>query len=234
MALLLICGDVESNPGPPKSDSSRKTTSSQNGVFDRGGQHENPTTTPQPTRPGTGAAQWNQGVVTRQMSISTYTTPQNQHRQPNQHASPVHGHHQTQNLDPQGQRDPPARAAWAHDHVTSNAATTTFDHNQSTEGMFDFLRIMKHDLTQQNITVSTEIGNINSKLDSVLSTVNELKSDNEKLKQDNMSLHHEISQMKSKLDQYESQSRRNNLRFNGISGNINEQWSVTEEKLRNF
>ena len=81
--------------------------------------------------------------------------------------------------------------------------------------MFDILRNMKQDLTEQNITVSTEIGNINSKSDSVLSTVNELKSDYEKLKQDNISLHHEITQMKSKLDQYENQSRRNNLRFNG-------------------
>ena len=40
--------------------------------------------------------------------------------------------------------------------------------------------------------------------------------------------------MKVKLDQYENNSMRNNLRFNGISGRINEQWSVTEEKLRNF
>ncbi|KAH3865132.1 hypothetical protein DPMN_028171 [Dreissena polymorpha] len=135
------------------------------------------------------------------MSISTFATPQTQNKnQPNQHASPVHGRHQSQKGDPRGQRDPPDRAAWVHDHVSSNTATTAFAHNQGTEGMFDFLRSMKQDLTQQNITVSTEIENITSKLDSVLSTVNELKSDYEKLKQD-VSLHHEISSMESKLDQ---------------------------------
>ncbi|KAH3740127.1 hypothetical protein DPMN_046822 [Dreissena polymorpha] len=61
MALLLVCGDVESNSGPPKSEGSR-----------------NPATTSQTTRPGTGAAQGSQGVIKRQMSISTFTKQQNQ------------------------------------------------------------------------------------------------------------------------------------------------------------
>ena len=36
------------------------------------------------------------------------------------------------------------------------------------------------------------------------------------------------------LDKLEGHSRRNNLRRNGISGGINEQWSDCENKVRDF
>jgi len=66
----------------------------------------------------------------------------------------------------------------------------------------------------QNDRLSFDINNMNFKIDSVLLTVNELKSDYQQLKQDNVSLQNELSKMKIKLDQYENNSRRNNLRFN--------------------
>ena len=37
-----------------------------------------------------------------------------------------------------------------------------------------------------------------------------------------------------KIDMLEGHSRRNNLRFGGILGQLNEPWSVTEEKVRMF
>ena len=40
--------------------------------------------------------------------------------------------------------------------------------------------------------------------------------------------------MKNKQDQIGNQSRRNNLRFNGIDGYINENWDVSERKVRSF
>jgi regulator of replication initiation timing len=100
--------------------------------------------------------------------------------------------------------------------------------------IFQYLRNIKHDLTCQNNRVSVDINNINTKIDSVLSAVSELKSNYEQLKQDNISLQNELSKIKIKLDYYENNSRRNNLRFNGIRGSISEHWSETETKLRDF
>ena len=80
--------------------------------------------------------------------------------------------------------------------------------------MFSFLRSMRSDFVNQNDRLSFDINNMNFKIDSVLLTVNELKSDYQQLKQDNVSLQNELSKMKIKLDQYENNSRRNNLRFN--------------------
>jgi len=60
----------------------------------------------------------------------------------------------------------------------------------------------------QNDRVSFDINNMNSKIDSVLLNVNELKSDYQQLKEDNVSLQNELSKMKIKLDQYENNSRR--------------------------
>ena len=69
-------------------------------------------------------------------------------------------------------------------------------------------------------------------MDSLISTVDGLKRDKETLKKDNCELRTQLNSMQSNLDQVESQSRRNNLRLNGISGNLREKWDVTEAKLR--
>ena len=93
---------------------------------------------------------------------------------------------------------------------------------------------MKEDLITQNTRVSNDITGINNKIDDVLSTVHQLKTDYNDLKRDNINLQNEVSQLHSKIDQIENQSRRNNLRFSGISGQINEKWEITEQKLREF
>ena len=67
---------------------------------------------------------------------------------------------------------------------------------------------MRSDLVNQNDCVSFDISNMNSKIDSVVLTVNELKSDYQQLKQDNVSLQNELSEMKIKLDQNENNSRK--------------------------
>jgi FtsZ-binding cell division protein ZapB len=93
---------------------------------------------------------------------------------------------------------------------------------------------MKKDLSLQNSKVQNDISGLNNKLDNVLDTVHQLKSSYNDLKQDNINLHKQLSQLQGKIDQLENQSRRNNLRFTGISGVINEKWELTEQKLRDF
>ncbi|KAH3784664.1 hypothetical protein DPMN_162627 [Dreissena polymorpha] len=78
------------------------------------------------------------------------------------------------------------------------------------------------------------LASINVKIDDVNTTLNNLKHENEQLKSENKMLWNEISSMKSKMDKLESQSRRNNLRFNGINGTFDEKWSDTEQKVQSF
>jgi hypothetical protein len=105
--------------------------------------------------------------------------------------------------------------------------------NEGTD-IFQYLRNMKFDLPCQNNRVSLYINNINTKIDSVLSTASELKSNYEQFKQDNISLQNKLSNIKVKLDYYENNSRRNNLRFDGKRRSISEHCSETENKLHGF
>ena len=188
--MLMLCGDVEINPGPPKSDNSRKFANQRASTW-ASGATGTASDIPDSIR---GASE---GVTTRQRKISSYT-----HSQPLQDAT----------------RSPRLNDTGSCDN----------------SDMYNFLKQMKVDLDSQNKQVVSDISRINSKMDSLFSTISDLKRDNECLKRDNISLKKEVSKMQQKLDQYENQSRRNNLRFNGISGKINEPWSVTEDKLRTF
>ena len=93
---------------------------------------------------------------------------------------------------------------------------------------------MKIDIGNQNERLINNIEGINSKIDQLFTSVNDLKYDNERLRQDNEQLREEMHFMKQKLDQIENQSRRNNLRFNGIHGNLDEKWDISEAKIRSF
>lgn len=59
-------------------------------------------------------------------------------------------------------------------------------------------------------------------------------AENEQLKMENQAMRSELSYLRSQLDKLESQSRQNNLHINGITGTINESWSVCESKVREF
>lgn len=163
--LLMLCGDVESNPGPPK----------QVRQSDR--------------------------VATRQSTISFSA---------DRRAS----------VEPM--RGP----------VGSLFPERTHDRSQSE--LFTFLTQMKEDLSTQNKCVMNEVKSINTKIDDLTERVKNLKTENEKLKKSNNSLKTQLSLVATKLDYLEGQSRRNNLRFNGLHGKSDENWDVTEEKVRSF
>ena len=89
-------------------------------------------------------------------------------------------------------------------------------------------------MDRQNEQLLTELGDMNSKIDSLFTSINELKLDNERLRNDNELLKTEIFQVKNKLDALENQSRRNNLGLNGIQGDISESWYTSEKMIRSF
>lgn len=117
----------------------------------------------------------------------------------------------------------------------TNAFSPAHSSHSSDEGsMFDFLRQMKHDLVSQNNRVTDELRIVNTKIDSLTDSVLQLKSENEKLRDENQILRSEVTAMKDVLDKVENQSRRNNLRIDGIPGSISENWTDTENKVRDF
>ena len=90
-----------------------------------------------------------------------------------------------------------------------------------------FLREMKAE-------VRSDLSTINSKVDDISNTVNMLKSENESLKKENQEMKKQMHSLCSKIDSLEGHSRRNNLRFLGISGTSGEKWEDTEQKVRHF
>ena len=79
-----------------------------------------------------------------------------------------------------------------------------------------------------------EVKSINTKIDDLTQREKDLKSENEELKESNKSLQTQLSSVVTKLDYLEGQSRRNNLHFNGLHGKFDEDWEVTEQKVRSF
>ena len=104
--------------------------------------------------------------------------------------------------------------------------------------IMSFLQDMRSDFKSELMTlkgeVKSEFSSINKKMDTITESINELRSENESLKAENESMKSELKSIRQKLDYIEGQSRRNNLRFYGIPGMINEQWSVCEDKIRSF
>ena len=104
--------------------------------------------------------------------------------------------------------------------------------------LFSFLAQMKNDLstqrTTQNQGVMKEVGAVNRKIDGLTKKVNDLQSENQTLKHENANMQKQLNSVISKLDYIEGQSRRNNLRINGLHGRIDEDWAATEQKVRSF
>ena len=100
-----------------------------------------------------------------------------------------------------------------------------------------FLQDMRSDFKSELMTlkgeVKSEFSCINKKKkDTITESINELRIENESLKAENENIKSELKSVRQKLDYIEGQSRRNNLRFYGILGKINEQGSVCEDKIR--
>ena len=93
---------------------------------------------------------------------------------------------------------------------------------------------MKTDLsiqmTTQNQGVMKEVGAVNRKIDGLTKKVNNLQSENQTLKHKNANMRKQFNSVTSKLDYIEGQSRRYNVRINGLHGRIDEDWAATEQK----
>ena len=161
----MLCGDVESNPGPPKS------------------------------------TRQNERVTTRQSTLESFSSD---------------------------------RWASIEQSRFPFSELTERVHERPQNELFSFLSQMKSDLSAQNQSVMTEVRNINTKIDSLSQSVQDLKTENENLKKSNANLQTQLNSVSSKLDYMEGQSRRNNLRFNGLQGRFDEDWEVTEEKVQSF
>ena len=118
--------------------------------------------------------------------------------------------------------------------VLDSPIGSTSNQQNTHEEMFDFLRNMKRELTGQTEYVRKDLACMNQKIDSITESINDLKSENVILKQTNIELKSEILTLSTKIDNLEAHSRRNNLRFNGIEGDQNEDWNVSETKIRQF
>ncbi|KAH3797723.1 hypothetical protein DPMN_151309 [Dreissena polymorpha] len=186
--LILLCGDVETNPGPPKQDGTRnksqyKRAAGTQDLGDQNGERPTPRRTIQ------------EGVATRQRTLSSYAT-----------CTP--------------QQSPGSSTQTNNDNLQQNHRQQDQSKSNNESDMFAFLRNMKIDIGNQNERLINNIEGINSKIDQLFTSVNNLKHDNERLRQDNEHLREEMHFMKQKLDRIENQSRRNNLRFNGINGSL--------------
>ena len=94
------------------------------------------------------------------------------------------------------------------------------------------------DINNNNLTSINEIRSKSDDLTLTLETSQSIwEKENKKLKQELKNLRRDLNEkddyLKNKLRILEDRSRRNNIRVEGIPGNENEGWEVTEEKLRN-
>ena len=94
------------------------------------------------------------------------------------------------------------------------------------------------DINNNNLTSINEIRSKSDDLTLTLETSQSIwEKENKKLKQELKNLRSDLNEkddyLKNKLRILEDRSRRNNIRVEGIPGNENEGWEVTEEKLRN-
>ena len=91
-----------------------------------------------------------------------------------------------------------------------------------------FLQDMRSDFNNANLDT------LSNTIDGISSSVNELKMENELLREENIKMKEKLDRLYNKVDKLEGHSRRNNLKFRVISGQINEPWDETEQKIRDF
>ena len=116
---------------------------------------------------------------------------------------------------------------------TPTITSTRERRNAQDNDILSLLTEMKADMKTQHRTLSSDISQINSKLDSFSEAIQGLKEENVRLSEENNHLKQEMKYIKNKVDNLESHSRRNNLRFYGIPGKITESWDQTERTVRN-
>ena len=98
------------------------------------------------------------------------------------------------------------------------------------------------------LEIRKDVKQMNKKFDGLNKKVKELKLDNKQLKRQNECLSKQVTSLTStvsglesrivetekKNEQLESQSRRDNLKFYGLSEEMNESWEQSETKIRNY
>ena len=126
---------------------------------------------------------------------------------------------------------PPTTTSRRYSNVVSGSPTR--DENRDISVM-DFLRDMRADIDAQNQRVNRDLSQVNLKVDSISDSILSLRAENEQLRTENRAIRSQMEAMKVQLDNLEGHSRRNNLRINGIAGSINENWSDSEAKVREF
>ena len=99
--------------------------------------------------------------------------------------------------------------------------------NDKDSEVMDFLKEIREEMKNQFSTV-------NSTINSLKKSVEDLKFENSELRQENESIKSELANLNLKLDKLESHSRRNNLRFMGIKGSANESWDESERKVKHI
>lgn len=175
-AILLTCGDIESNPGP-----------------------ETSTRTSRATRQAT-------------LSFGDDTVPSTDKRTPVTPSNSSTGKQPTPRVQTLSKSQENKR------HQKADA---------SDNEIMKFLQGMKTEFKE-------DMSIINSKIDNICTSVNNLQYEHEALRREHAEMRETVDHLYSKIDILEGHSRRNNLRFSGIQGKANEPWSETEERVRTF
>ena len=111
------------------------------------------------------------------------------------------------------------------------------DINQTLEQMLQEMSKMNNNLATLNGKVdilNSTCLDLKTATDDLKNVTDNLKSETVDLKAENQSLRSKVDSLEHQLDRIESQSRRNNLIFNGIEGPPNENWVTCENKVRSF
>lgn len=117
----------------------------------------------------------------------------------------------------------------------TRANTQTHSENvQDSASVTYLLSCMRTDMNQHMNEITDNLKSLNTKVDTISDTCDLLKSENETLKKQNEELCTKVSNLEQQIDSIEGQSRRNNLIFHGIKGNVSETWGVSENKVRSF
>lgn len=197
LVLLVVCGDVEENPGPPKTqrNESRRQSHMQSALNLSQSAPLGSSSASAVTRhaePPTGKN--TEGVTTRQRTISSYA---------NVVSSPLSSNNES-------------------------------GYRSVNDDIYDVLMTMKSDMNKNNDRIITDLKQVHSKIDTISDTVRELRADNESLRRENSQLKMQISDLQLNVDRLDGNMKRKNLRIQGISGQMREPRSVTEQKAREF
>ena len=148
LALLVVCRDVEENPGPPKNQRSENRRHSQIQSSQNIPHQVSQSTTSSSAMAVTRHVEQQAGVTTWQRTISSYT------------------------------------------NVVSSPSSSFNDcgYKSANDDIYSILMTMKNDMNKNNDKIISDLNKVNSKMDNISATIQELKADNESLRRENIQL----------------------------------------------